>query len=65
MSIDFLCLHGTLWLIGAISHRDKTVIKHELLGLDELPKPGTVVAIDAEFVSMQQVCHITGLDLST
>lgn len=29
-------------------------IKHELLAADELPKPGTMVAIDAEFVSMQQ-----------
>lgn len=26
------------------------------MGLDELPTPGTMVAIDAEFVSMQQVC---------
>ena len=33
------------------------MVKHELLGLDELPRPGTVVAIDAEFVSMQQVYH--------
>jgi hypothetical protein len=28
---------------------------HEILGMDELPKPGFVVAIDAEFVQMQQV----------
>ncbi|KAI0811211.1 PAB-dependent poly-A-specific ribonuclease subunit PAN2 [Irpex lacteus] len=34
--------------------RDKKLIKHELLKPDELPKPGTLVAIDAEFVSMQQ-----------
>ncbi|KAH8117576.1 ubiquitin carboxyl-terminal hydrolase-domain-containing protein [Phellopilus nigrolimitatus] len=34
--------------------RDNASIKHELLGVDELPRPGTMVAIDAEFVSMQQ-----------
>ncbi|KAI0094078.1 PAB-dependent poly-A-specific ribonuclease subunit PAN2 [Irpex rosettiformis] len=34
--------------------RDKKLIKHELLQPEELPKPGTLVAIDAEFVSMQQ-----------
>uniref|UniRef100_D8PTC9 PAN2-PAN3 deadenylation complex catalytic subunit PAN2 n=1 Tax=Schizophyllum commune (strain H4-8 / FGSC 9210) TaxID=578458 RepID=D8PTC9_SCHCM len=34
--------------------RDKSRIKHELLRPDELPTPGTMVAIDAEFVSMQQ-----------
>lgn len=31
------------------------MIKHECLRFEELPKPGTLVAIDAEFVSMQQV----------
>ena len=34
--------------------RDKKFIKHKPLRPDELPKPGTLVAIDAEFVSMQQ-----------
>ena len=34
-------------------------MKHETLGQDELPTPGTLVAIDAEFVSMQQV-SLTG-----
>ncbi|KAI4525371.1 hypothetical protein K525DRAFT_234573 [Schizophyllum commune Loenen D] len=34
--------------------RDKSRIKHELLRPEELPTPGTMVAIDAEFVSMQQ-----------
>ncbi|KAF5379932.1 hypothetical protein D9757_007171 [Collybiopsis confluens] len=35
-------------------NRDPKLIKHELLTFSELPKPGTVVAVDAEFVSMQQ-----------
>ncbi|KAL0947460.1 hypothetical protein HGRIS_013567 [Hohenbuehelia grisea] len=35
-------------------NRDKKLIKHECLRYDELPKPGTLVAIDAEFVEMQQ-----------
>ncbi|KAK7449653.1 poly(A)-specific ribonuclease [Stygiomarasmius scandens] len=35
-------------------NRDPTLIKHECLEPGELPKPGTLVAIDAEFVSMQQ-----------
>ena len=36
-------------------NRDKNLIKHETLRQDELPRPGTLIAIDAEFVSMQQV----------
>lgn len=36
-------------------NRDPRLIKHECLRQEELPKPGTLVAIDAEFVSMQQV----------
>ncbi|KAF7323198.1 PAN2-PAN3 deadenylation complex catalytic subunit PAN2 [Mycena chlorophos] len=35
-------------------NRDPMRIKHECLSFDELPPPGTHVAIDAEFVSMQQ-----------
>ncbi|KAK7049364.1 poly(A)-specific ribonuclease [Paramarasmius palmivorus] len=35
-------------------NRDPTLIKQECLAYDELPRPGTLVAIDAEFVSMQQ-----------
>ncbi|THH06212.1 hypothetical protein EW145_g4234 [Phellinidium pouzarii] len=35
-------------------NRDNASIKHELLGANELPRPGTMVAIDAEFISMQQ-----------
>ena len=36
------------------SNRDPRMIKHEPLRYDELPTPGTLIAIDAEFVSMQQ-----------
>ncbi|KAH9923912.1 ubiquitin carboxyl-terminal hydrolase-domain-containing protein [Epithele typhae] len=36
------------------ANRDSRVIKHEPLRFEELPKPGTLIAIDAEFVSMQQ-----------
>ncbi|KAE9386325.1 PAB-dependent poly(A)-specific ribonuclease subunit PAN2 [Gymnopus androsaceus JB14] len=35
-------------------NRDPNLIQHELLEFSELPTPGTVVAVDAEFVSMQQ-----------
>ncbi|KAF8969950.1 ubiquitin carboxyl-terminal hydrolase-domain-containing protein [Flammula alnicola] len=35
-------------------NRDPALIKHEFLHPDELPKPGTLVAIDAEFVLMEQ-----------
>ena len=43
-------------------NRDKSLIKHECLRFEESPKPGTLVAIDAEFVSMQQVgSHSTRL----
>ncbi|KAI0303542.1 PAB-dependent poly-A-specific ribonuclease subunit PAN2 [Multifurca ochricompacta] len=35
-------------------HRDVSLIKHEPLESAELPRPGTLVAIDAEFVQMQQ-----------
>ncbi|KJA18541.1 hypothetical protein HYPSUDRAFT_144864 [Hypholoma sublateritium FD-334 SS-4] len=35
-------------------NRDPTLIKHEFLSPNELPTIGTLVAIDAEFVSMQQ-----------
>ena len=36
-------------------NRDLNLVKHACLQGDELPNPGTLVAIDAEFVSMQQV----------
>ena len=43
-------------------NRDKSLIKHECLRFEESPKPGTLVAIDAEFVSMEQVgSHSTRL----
>ncbi|KAL0580436.1 poly(A)-specific ribonuclease [Marasmius crinis-equi] len=35
-------------------NRDPARIKHECLSPDELPTPGTLIAIDAEFVQMQQ-----------
>ncbi|KAF7970658.1 hypothetical protein HWV62_23300 [Athelia sp. TMB] len=35
-------------------NRNKNLIKHKCLRFEELPKPGTLVAIDAEFVQMQQ-----------
>ncbi|KAI0792843.1 ubiquitin carboxyl-terminal hydrolase-domain-containing protein [Abortiporus biennis] len=35
-------------------NRDPNLIKHQCLAYHELPTPGTLVAIDAEFVSMQQ-----------
>lgn len=35
--------------------RDPAKLRHELLQEDEIPKRGTLVAIDAEFVSLQQV----------
>ncbi|KAG6878679.1 hypothetical protein C0993_011494 [Termitomyces sp. T159_Od127] len=35
-------------------NRDPRLIKHEVLLPNELPQPGSLVAIDAEFVSMQQ-----------
>ena len=35
-------------------NRDHRQIRHEPLRFEELPKPGTLIAIDAEFVAMQQ-----------
>ncbi|EJD06087.1 uncharacterized protein FOMMEDRAFT_78690 [Fomitiporia mediterranea MF3/22] len=49
LDVSILCKDINLSL-----NRDNASIKHELLGQDELPKPGTMVSIDAEFVSMQQ-----------
>lgn len=34
--------------------RDRSLIKHQPFRPDELPRKGTLVAIDAEFVSLQQ-----------
>ena len=53
------------WLIhGAHRNRDKKMTKHELLSAIELPRPGTVAAIDAEFVQMQQVRWPQPVDIS-
>ncbi|KZT59790.1 hypothetical protein CALCODRAFT_176596 [Calocera cornea HHB12733] len=35
-------------------HRDPTKIMHDILGWNEIPTPGTLVAIDTEFVQMQK-----------
>lgn len=35
-------------------HRNLASIEHKLLSRDELPQPGTLVSIDAEFVALQQ-----------
>jgi hypothetical protein len=50
-------------LFSSLAHRnrDENIIQHECLRFEELPKPGTLVAIDAEFVSMQQVCFMYNL----
>ena len=37
-------------------NRREDMIQHKLLEPHELPQPGTVIAIDAEFVALQQVC---------
>ncbi len=36
------------------------MIKHKVLEPDELPQPGTIISIDAEFVALQQVSPILG-----
>lgn len=35
-------------------NRRNHLIKHKVLTPDELPQPGTLIAIDAEFVALQQ-----------
>jgi len=40
---------------SSCKNRGSNLIKHEFLRPDEPPKPGTLVAIDAEFVLMEQV----------
>ena len=39
--------------LNVAAHRDPTAIRHRPLTRDELPTPGTLVAIDAEFVSIE------------
>lgn len=36
-------------------NRDPALVKHQPLRADELPRKGTLISIDAEFVSLQQV----------
>jgi PAB-dependent poly(A)-specific ribonuclease subunit 2 len=40
--------HNMAW------HRRPVDVHHKVLGQDELPKPGTLISIDAEFVALQQ-----------
>ncbi|GAA5855893.1 hypothetical protein JCM8547_000402 [Rhodosporidiobolus lusitaniae] len=40
--------------ITVSKNRDRNLIKHQPFKLDELPRRGTLVSIDAEFVSLQQ-----------
>ncbi len=49
-----MCAGLALTLLTTCRNRDPRAIKHEPLRPEELPKPGTLIAIDAEFVSMQQ-----------
>lgn len=35
-------------------HRDPAAIRHRVLSADELPKPGSLVAIDSEFVNIEE-----------
>jgi PAB-dependent poly(A)-specific ribonuclease subunit 2 len=44
------CAHGE----HVIRNRDLALIKHQPFKPDELPRRGTLVSIDAEFVSLQQ-----------
>lgn len=48
------------FILFVFRNRDPDLIKHEVLSEDALPKPGSLVAIDAEFVSMDRVsfCYI-------
>ena len=52
--VDGLLSDNHLLTLSGCSNRNKSLIKHKCLRFEELPKPGTLVAIDAEFVQMQQ-----------
>ena len=54
-SVSLHLLVGPFHISRLYSKRDNANMKHELLSADELPRPGTMVSIDAEFVSMQDV----------
>ncbi|TFK42698.1 ubiquitin carboxyl-terminal hydrolase-domain-containing protein [Crucibulum laeve] len=59
-SLDFSGLPGKIDLTilnqdtSIALNRDPSLIQHDCLRPEEFPTPGTLVAIDAEFVSMQQ-----------
>jgi hypothetical protein len=56
ISMSVECVTDVLFSSSFIyRNRDKNLIKHECLRFEELPRPGTLVAIDAEFVLMQEV----------
>jgi hypothetical protein len=47
--------------VGYDSHREPNLVQHEILSPDELPGKGTLISIDAEFVSLQDVSLLNGV----
>lgn len=48
-----IVLHASLTALPR--KRDRSLIRHQCLTPEELPTPGMVIAIDAEFVQLQEV----------